>query len=564
MTAARAADPAPFPTAPTARTFPVTDAAPTDAELAGLPALAPLLADRLRELGYSVAGLHALLGDSGMAALDRGEPEAVVAAIDAALSDAARPALPDLVRALVVGDAADLRPHLGDGLLGGCLSAGVLREVAGGHVAAIDVRPVLVDGIERLVFSDRDASMTDHVPGPDHVLGVGRASRSLLDITPTDAVGEVLDLGSGCGVQALGQHRTDRVTATDLHPRACTFTRATLAADTGAGASPEVEVLVGSWFEPVAGRRFDRIVANPPFVVGLPEVGHVYRDSGLDLDGATELMLGNLADHLNPGGTAHLLGAWAHVAGGDWASRIAEWLPAEGLEAWVVQRDVADPAEYVGTWLRDESIDPRSPEGRAKTRRWLDHFAAAGVTGVGFGYVTVQRIDGPTSLTCEDMPQPLGGPFRDEAAEYLVRADWLRDRGAADILAANFRLRPGLAVERVEVADAAQEQGFEPAALRVTRTDGPRWSHDADDAVVRILSALHPDASLGTVIDVMSMLGAIDEDAADAVKEAVVPVVVDLVRHGLVLPVDLLADGDAPADSKTTWETNTRTKETGE
>src|SRR5699024_6948503 len=71
MTAARAADPAPFPTAPTARTFPVTDAAPTDAELAGLPALAPLLADRLRELGYSVAGLHALLGDSGMAALDR-------------------------------------------------------------------------------------------------------------------------------------------------------------------------------------------------------------------------------------------------------------------------------------------------------------------------------------------------------------------------------------------------------------------------------------------------------------------------------------------------------------
>ena len=81
---------------------------------------------------------------------------------------------------------------------------------------------------------------------------------------------------------------------------------------------------------------------------------------------------------------------------------------------------------------------------------------------------------------------------------------------------------------------------------------------------MRILSALHPDASLGTVIDVMAMLGAIDEDAADAVKEAVVPVVVDLVRHGLVLPVDLLADGDAPADSKTTWETNTRTKETGE
>lgn len=535
---------------------------PGDAELAGLPALAPLLADRLRELGYSVAGLRGLLGDSGMAALDRGEPESVAAAV--ARAGGAPAALPDLVRSLIIGDAADLRPHLGDGLLRGCLSAGVLRESAGGHVAAIDIRPVLVGGVERLVFSDRDASMTAHVPGSDHVLGVGRASRSLLDITPADAVGDVLDLGSGCGVQALGQHGARRVTATDIHPRACTFTRATLAAATGAGASPEVEVLEGPWFAPVAGRRFDRIVANPPFVVGLPEVGHVYRDSGLDLDGATALMLGELADHLNPGGTAHLLGAWAHVDGEDWATRISGWLPAEGLEAWVVQRDVADPAEYVGTWLRDESIDPRSPEGRAKARRWLQHFEDAGVTGIGFGYVTVQRIDGPTSLTCEDMPQPLGGPFRDEAAEYLLRAEWLRDRGAADVLAAGFRLRPGLAVERVEVADHEREQGFEPAALRVTRTDGPRWSHDTDEAVVRILSALHPDASLGTVIDVMAMLGAIDEDAADGVKEAVVPVIVDLVRHGLVLPVDLLADGDTPADSKTTWETNTAAKGAGE
>jgi len=28
----------------------------------------------------------------------------------------------------------------------------------------------------------------------------------------------------------------------------------------------EVELLDGSWFEPVDGRQFDKIVANPPFV----------------------------------------------------------------------------------------------------------------------------------------------------------------------------------------------------------------------------------------------------------------------------------------------------------
>ena len=527
---------------------------PSDAELSGLPALAPRLADALRGLGYGVGGLRSLLGDDGLAALDRGEPEAVVRTIQLALD---RPGLAAAVAAFIVGDAVDLIPWLGEELVADCLACGALREIDGRHVAAIDVRPVDVDGVERLVFSDRDASMTDHVPGPDHVLGVGRASRSLLDITPTDPVGTVLDLGAGCGVQALGQHRAASIVATDVHPRACIYAEATLAAaglrgaSGDAGADAVAEVSEGSWFQPVAGRRFDRIVANPPFVVGVPEVGHVYRDSGLDLDGATELMLREVPDHLEPDGTAHLLGAWVHPDGGDWGTRVASWLPKEGVEAWIIQRDVVDPAAYVGTWLRDESIDPRGPEGREKTRRWLDHFAANDVAGIGFGYITIQRIDGPSSITCEDMPQPLGGPFRDEAAEWLLRSAWLRDKNAEEILAGAYRVRPGVAVERVELAGTGDdpEQGFSPAALRVTRTDGPRWSHDTDDAIVRILSALHPDAALSTVLDVMAMLGALPEDGLDEIKEAVVPVIVDLVRHGLVLPAEMIGGEHGTGDT---------------
>ena len=527
---------------------------PSDAELSGLPALAPRLADALRGLGYGVGGLRSLLGDDGLAALDRGEPEAVVRTIQLALD---RPGLAAAVAAFIVGDAVDLIPWLGEELVADCLACGALREIDGRHVAAIDVRPVDVDGVERLVFSDRDASMTDHVPGPDHVLGVGRASRSLLDITPTDPVGTVLDLGAGCGVQALGQHRAASIVATDVHPRACIYAEATLAAaglrgvSGDAGADAVAEVSEGSWFQPVAGRRFDRIVANPPFVVGVPEVGHVYRDSGLDLDGATELMLREVPDHLEPDGTAHLLGAWVRPDGSDWATRVASWLPKEGVEAWIIQRDVVDPAAYVGTWLRDESIDPRGPEGREKTRRWLDHFAANDVAGIGFGYITIQRIDGPSSITCEDMPQPLGGPFRDEAAEWLLRSAWLRDKNAEEILAGAYRVRPGVAVERVELAGTGDdpEQGFSPAALRVTRTDGPRWSHDTDDAIVRILSALHPDAALSTVLDVMAMLGALPEDGLDEIKEAVVPVIVDLVRHGLVLPAEMIGGEHGTGDT---------------
>ncbi|WP_448850905.1 DUF7782 domain-containing protein [Corynebacterium sp. 335C] len=551
---------------------------PTDDALSGLPDLAPDLAAALAAAGFGSAGLAELLGDEGLAALDRGEPEAVAALLDG--SPLAR-----LVSAVVVGDPAPVRDVLGADVHDRAVACGVLvpaddvagagdvakpgdagGDAGGGRndgadgdaggglgpavVAAIDVRPLALHGRDHLVFSDRDASMRPHVPGADHVPGVGRASRSLLDITPHDPVGSVLDLGCGGGVQALGQVGAGTIVATDLHPRALTYARATLAA---AGRA-DAEVLEGSWFEPVAGREFDRIVANPPFVVGPPEVGHVYRDSGLDLDGATATMIVGAVEHLAPGGTAHMLGAWVVGDGGDWRSRVASWIPDEGVEAWIVQRDVADPAPYVGTWLRDESADPRSAEGRARTRRWLEHFAAAGVRGVGFGYVTLQRIDGPSSVLCEEMPQPLAGPFALEAEEHLARAAWLRDKSADDIAGSVFRLRPGLALERVSLPDASGV-GFAEEIVRVTRTDGPRWSHEIDDAVAGLLSSFQEGATLRLLVDLRVELGAWGDpgDDPDAVKEeilsAAVPVVVDLVRHGLVLPEEMTA-GDAPAETE--------------
>lgn len=533
---------------------------PSDDALSALPDLAPDLAEALAAAGFGSAGLAALLGGDGLAALDRGEPEAVAALLDDS-------ALARLVSAIVVGDPAPVRDVLGADVHDRAVACGVLVPAeagsgeGGGDVAAhdadrgpsvaaaIDIRPLRLGGRDHLVFSDRDASMRAHVPGPDHVPGVGRASRSLLDITPSDPVGSVLDLGCGGGVQALGQIGADSVTATDLHPRALLFARATLAA----AGRPDAEILEGSWFEPVAGRRFDRIVANPPFVVGPPDVGHVYRDSGLDLDGATATMIAGAVKHLAPGGTAHMLGAWVVGDDGDWRSRVASWIPDEGVEAWIVQRDVADPAEYVGTWLRDESVDPRTPDGRMRTRRWLDHFAAAGVRGVGFGYITLQRVDGPSSVLCEEMPQPLAGPFALEAEEYLARTAWLRDKGADDIAGSVFLIRPGVALERVSLPDPSGV-GFAPEIVRVTRTDGPRWSHEIDEDVAGLLAAFQEGASLRLLVDLRVDLGGWGggDDDPEALKKSIlsaaVPVVVDLVRHGLVLPEELVAGADAVDD----------------
>jgi release factor glutamine methyltransferase len=76
----------------------------------------------------------------------------------------------------------------------------------------------------------------------------------------------VLDLGTGSGAIAvvLACARPDiRVTATDASEGALAVARANAEAH---GCIGRIELLHGSWYEPLAGRRFDLIVANPPYV----------------------------------------------------------------------------------------------------------------------------------------------------------------------------------------------------------------------------------------------------------------------------------------------------------
>jgi release factor glutamine methyltransferase len=100
------------------------------------------------------------------------------------------------------------------------------------------------------------------VPRPETELLVERALK-LGATTPIRA----LDMGTGAGAIALAlAHERPhwQITATDVSEAALALAR-TNAVALG---EPQVEFLNGSWFEPLAGRSFDLIVANPPYVAG--------------------------------------------------------------------------------------------------------------------------------------------------------------------------------------------------------------------------------------------------------------------------------------------------------
>jgi hypothetical protein len=85
------------------------------------------------------------------------------------------------------------------------------------------------------------------------VLGVGAASLTLAAATPRATVGRTMDLGAGCGIQALlAQDHSDVVVATDRNPRATGFTRLAAALN-----GVDVDARTGDLLEPVAAEAFD-------------------------------------------------------------------------------------------------------------------------------------------------------------------------------------------------------------------------------------------------------------------------------------------------------------------
>jgi hypothetical protein len=274
------------------------------------------------------------------------------------------------------------------------LATGVVEVSAGELRALLDLRPYCEpDGPPWWVVSDLGSGLDGrHRPlARDHVLGVGGASTTLAQLTVRSRAERVLDVGTGCGVQALHASRhSSVVVATDVSARALR-----LAGMTAELSDVPVDLRAGDLLRPVEGETFDLIVSNPPFVVGAPAGGarHTYRDAGLDLDGVGARLSGEAPGLLRPGGTFQMLANWVQLAGESWEERVAGWLPARGVDALVVQREVLDPAEYVATWLRDAG-----EEGSAgyvdDYDSWLGSLEDAGVQGIGFGLVNVRRTDG--------------------------------------------------------------------------------------------------------------------------------------------------------------------------
>ncbi len=187
------------------------------------------------------------------------------------------------------------------------------------------------------------------IPRPDTETLVDWALELLASLPAQPAV---VDLGTGSGAIALAIKAAcprAQVTAVDFSPDALAVARAN-----GERLGLTVEWAHGSWFEPLAGRRFDLVVSNPPYIAGDDPHLTALRHEPLTAltpggDGLSDLhtLIAEAPQHLNPGGWLLLEHGWNQ------ADAVAQHLDGVGFAEIRLRLDRGHrPRASGGCWPR--------------------------------------------------------------------------------------------------------------------------------------------------------------------------------------------------------------------
>jgi methylase of polypeptide subunit release factors len=503
---------------------------------------------------FTVDALEELWGPDAASALHRGQrvPARRVLAARRAGHEASAD-LATLAELFVLGlsvsrqETAHALPALG---VDGAVELGLLGRAptdgttTGASVRALlDLRPYSFtdargDG-QWWIISDLGELALGHALGEQHVLGVGGASMTLSGLMLPTPAHRVLDLGTGCGIQAMHASRFARqVVATDISERALSIAQLNVELNGIEG----VEFRLGSLFEPVAGERFDRIVSNPPFVItprvaGVPE--YEYRDGGLVGDAIVEAVMRGAAEHLAPGGIAQLLGNWEYRddAGDelDALDRVRGW--AGSLEHWVIEREVQRATEYAETWIRDGGTRPGSAEFDRLYDAWLDDFERRGVHEIGLGYVLLRHPEDaavpdaaarPALARTERLHGPIGdGPLGTHLAMCLAAHDRQTAWSDDELVAARLTV----------AGDVTEERHYwpgdeDPTAMLLRQGGGFARVISLDTGLAALVGACDGELAVGAIVAALAQLLAVDETALAA---ELLPAVRTLIDDGMLL-----------------------------
>jgi hypothetical protein len=396
-------------------------------------------------------------------------------------------------------------------------------------VAGIRARVELFPYQSMVLACDRKRLPGEAQEDRDYVLGMSPSTDLLARLTLRRRVGATLDLGTGCGVQALiAAKHSERVVGVDINARALNFA----AFNAQLNGISNVEWRQGSVFDPVRGQSFDLIVCNPPFIVG-PAVETLYRDSGLSGDALCRQIVSEAPGFLNQGGFAQVEVSWIFAPDQAWSEPLRGWVAGTGCDAWLLHYRTVDPLTYAA-----DSIRPMWGDDFARYRevldRWIAYYRRLHIEALGVGTVILRRRSGKTNwIRADELPDPVR-PSSDHILRVFQTLDYLQGMdGDQEFLKGVFGLVEDQSLQQALVCRDGRWQ-TEEMALALHAGLAYRGKIDAPTAL--LLSRLDGRRSLGEIVSEVALSKGITGAALESFTAGAARSIRVLLELGFVVP----------------------------
>ena len=493
----------------------------------------------LNTAGYTTDNVAELLGATATAALNRDQHVPARRALTRPLAQG-NP-LAGLISCFMLADP--ISPSMAERVfatlgLDAAVAINIVTHDANDDVVAtVDLSAYGTDHLGDLwVASDQTALQLGTALPAEHILGVGKASLTLAEITPRHQVDTALDIGTGCGIQALHLlSHAKHVTMTDVSQRALDFARFNILLNAPTvdvdpnHLADRITVAAGNMLEPVAEHTFDLVVTNPPFVIAptTSAVTHTYRETGRTGDQLVQELISTIDTVLADGGQAVMLANWEMYGHQEpWHARLQTW-PDTSLDIWAIQRSSSDPAQYAEMWLQDSSEQLNPDVYKDAYARYLADFETRGVTQIGFGWVWLRKrhpAHAAPLTKFEYLTQAVHQPVAQAWADSIARYDAIHQSPADGWALTDVHL---VAPDWVTSEQYQRFIAEHPEVLMARSGAGFGRQVRLDTATAAVLGAADGELAAGQIVAAVAGLLGLDDEQTDALQDNITALYID-------------------------------------